>query len=74
VVWWHLLPGVAAGLLLLWVALIALLALSRPRGQSLVDLLRLLRRTGPEAIDRHWPGTPEGLATLRRLLRLSGNR
>lgn len=25
------------------------------------------RRAGPEALQRHWPGTPEGLATVLRL-------
>jgi uncharacterized membrane protein YkvA (DUF1232 family) len=28
------------------------------------------RRAGPEAIDRHWPGTPQGLAALRTLIAL----
>jgi hypothetical protein len=27
-----------------------------------------VRVAGPEAIDQHWPGTPEGLAALKRLL------
>lgn len=26
-----------------------------------------VRRLGPEALDRHWPGGPEGLAVVRRL-------
>lgn len=25
------------------------------------------RRAGPEAVERHWPGTPEGLAAVLRL-------
>lgn len=25
------------------------------------------RRAGPEALERHWPGTPDGLAAVRRL-------
>ncbi len=33
-------------------------------------LRHLIRRAGPESIQRHWSGTPEGLATLRRLLRI----
>lgn len=33
-------------------------------------LRRLVRRAGPDALARHWPGTAEGLVTLRRLLRL----
>jgi uncharacterized membrane protein YkvA (DUF1232 family) len=33
-------------------------------------LRRLVRRVGPAKVDQHWPGSPEGLATLRRLLRL----
>lgn len=33
--------------------------------------LRWVTRTaGPEALARHWPGTPAGLAALRRLCRL----
>lgn len=27
----------------------------------------LARRLGPEHLERHWPGTPEGLAAVRRL-------
>jgi len=30
-------------------------------------LRSVVRTAGPEAIERHWPGTPEGLATVRRL-------
>ena len=26
------------------------------------------RAAGPEAVDRHWPGTPEGLQALKRLV------
>lgn len=34
-------------------------------------LLRsLIRRAGPEAVQRHWPGTPHGLAVLARLCKL----
>ena len=33
-------------------------------------LRSVIRRAGPAAIERHWPGTPEGLATLRRMARL----
>lgn len=35
-------------------------------------LRSVVRRAGPEALDRHWPGSPEGLAALRRLARLPG--
>ena len=131
--WWPAVLAVVGGLLLLWLALLVVLAVRRPRGQSLTDTLRLLpdlvrlcarlardpqlprslrwelvalagylaspvdvvpdvipvvgyaddavlvalvlrhvvRRAGPDALTRHWPGTPEGLASLRRLLRLS---
>lgn len=31
-------------------------------------LRSVVRAAGPEALDRHWPGTPPGLATLKRLL------
>jgi uncharacterized membrane protein YkvA (DUF1232 family) len=33
-------------------------------------LRSVTRAVGPAALDEHWPGTPEGLAALRRLCRL----
>jgi uncharacterized membrane protein YkvA (DUF1232 family) len=30
------------------------------------------RRAGPDALAKHWPGTPEGLTALKRLCRLNG--
>src|SRR5262245_59393970 len=27
----------------------------------------VVRRSGPAAVERHWPGTPDGLATLQRV-------
>jgi uncharacterized membrane protein YkvA (DUF1232 family) len=33
-------------------------------------LRRLIRRAGSEKLSEHWPGSPEGLETLRRVLRL----
>jgi uncharacterized membrane protein YkvA (DUF1232 family) len=30
-------------------------------------LRSVVRTAGPEALDRHWPGTPEGLVVVRRL-------
>ncbi len=30
-------------------------------------LRSVVRRAGPAALERHWPGTPEGLAALRHL-------
>jgi uncharacterized membrane protein YkvA (DUF1232 family) len=33
-------------------------------------LRSVVRRAGPAVIDRHWPGTPDGLAALRRASRL----
>lgn len=34
-------------------------------------LLRsMIRHAGPEAVQRHWPGTPQGLAVLARLCKL----
>ena len=30
-------------------------------------LRSVVRRAGPEALRRHWPGTPEGLAVVSRL-------
>ena len=35
-------------------------------------LRSVVRKAGPEAIRRNWPGTPEGLATLWRLAGLEG--
>jgi uncharacterized membrane protein YkvA (DUF1232 family) len=34
-------------------------------------LRRLVRRVGPDKIDQHWPGTPQGVAEFRALLRLN---
>ena len=33
-------------------------------------LRSVVRRAGPDLVRRHWPGTPDGLAALRRLARL----
>ena len=30
------------------------------------------RAAGPDAVAKHWPGTPEGLTALKRLCRLNG--
>ena len=35
-----------------------------------VTLRSVVRRSGRDVIDRHWPGTPEGLAALERLVRV----
>jgi uncharacterized membrane protein YkvA (DUF1232 family) len=35
-------------------------------------LRSVVRRAGPDAVARHWPGTPDGLATLGRVARLPG--
>jgi uncharacterized membrane protein YkvA (DUF1232 family) len=36
-------------------------------------VLRSTTRTaGPDAVAKHWPGTPEGLTALKRLCRLNG--
>ena len=34
-------------------------------------LRSVVRRSGPDALDRHWPGSPAGLAAVRRLAGLS---
>lgn len=56
---WQIAVGVAGGLLLLWLALVAALAVARPRGASLgealrllPDMLRLIKRL---ALDRSLP-------------------
>ncbi|MDQ6854315.1 MAG: DUF1232 domain-containing protein [Actinomycetota bacterium] len=36
-------------------------------------LHRLLRTAGPTKLAEHWPGTPEGLATLTQMLHLEPN-
>jgi uncharacterized membrane protein YkvA (DUF1232 family) len=33
-------------------------------------LRSVARHAGPDAISRHWPGTPDGLVALRRLTRI----
>lgn len=35
-------------------------------------LRAVVRRAGPEAIERHWPGSADGLVALRRLAGLTG--
>ena len=35
-------------------------------------LRSVVRAAGPEALDRHWPGTPAGLAVVRRLAGVAG--
>ncbi|SDX60081.1 Uncharacterized membrane protein YkvA, DUF1232 family [Modestobacter sp. DSM 44400] len=35
-------------------------------------LRSVTRRAGPEALTRHWPGTSQGLESLRRVARLPG--
>jgi uncharacterized membrane protein YkvA (DUF1232 family) len=34
-------------------------------------LRAVTRRAGPDALDRHWPGTPQGLAAVRSLAGLA---
>jgi uncharacterized membrane protein YkvA (DUF1232 family) len=36
-----------------------------------LTLRSVVRRAGPEALERHWPGTDEGLAAVLRLSGLS---
>ena len=131
--WWDLLLGIAAGLLLAWVALIVALVIARPRGGLLREALRLLpdvlrllprlaadrslprgvrvrlalllaylafpidlvpdfipvvgyaddaiivaavlrsaaRHAGVQAVERHWPGSRDGVAALCRLTGLT---
>ena len=40
----------------------------------IVVLRSLIRRAGPQVLERHWPGTPEGLAALVRLADSSSSR
>ncbi|MGV4987448.1 YkvA family protein [Streptomyces sp. NRAIS4] len=125
----QILLGIALGLLLCWLVLLAALALARPKGNLLTEAVRLLpdllrlvsrlardrtlprrarrllwvlagylalpidlvpdfipvlgyaddaiaiavvlrtvvRQAGPDALERHWPGTPDGLNVVRRL-------
>jgi uncharacterized membrane protein YkvA (DUF1232 family) len=35
-----------------------------------IALRSVARRAGPDAIEEHWPGTPEGLHAVRRLIGL----
>jgi uncharacterized membrane protein YkvA (DUF1232 family) len=39
-----------------------------------VALRSVARRAGGAALDRHWPGTPEGLAAIRRLAGLPASQ
>lgn len=73
--WWDLLLGIAAALLLAWLALVAVLAVIRPRGgllkealRLLPDVLRLVRRL---AADKNLPrGVRIRLALLLAYLAL----
>jgi uncharacterized membrane protein YkvA (DUF1232 family) len=38
-----------------------------------IVLRYITRKAGAEALEKHWPGTSEGLAALRRLCRLPNN-
>jgi uncharacterized membrane protein YkvA (DUF1232 family) len=131
--WWSVPLGVLAGVLLLWVALVAVVWLVKPDEYAIRDAMRLLpdvirlikrlaadpqtprgvrlrlvlllgylalpidlipdfipvlgyaddaivvalvlrsaaRRAGADALAQHWPGTPDGLAALKRLCRLN---
>lgn len=131
--WWQVITGVLAGLLLSWIVLLVTLWVSKPDELHLRDAMRLLpdvlrllkrlaadgslsrgvrfrlwlllgylampidlvpdfvpvigyaddavvvaialrsvtRRAGPEALRRHWPGTPDGLAALQRFAGLA---
>lgn len=131
---WQIVLSALGGLLLAWLALVVLVALSRPKGGKLEQALRLMpdvlrligrlardrsiapgirirlglliaylaspidlipdflpiigyaddailvcivlrsvvRKAGPEAVRRHWPGTPEGLSILWRAPGLPG--
>jgi uncharacterized membrane protein YkvA (DUF1232 family) len=33
-------------------------------------LRSVVRAAGPQVLESHWPGSPEGLAALRRLVRI----
>jgi uncharacterized membrane protein YkvA (DUF1232 family) len=37
-----------------------------------IALRSVTRRAGPEALERHWPGTADGLAAIRRLAGIPG--
>jgi uncharacterized membrane protein YkvA (DUF1232 family) len=129
---WSVLVGFVAGLVLLWLALVVVLWLSRPSATTARELIRVLpdtvrlvsrlardtslprgvrfrlwllmgyliipvdlvpdfipiigfaddavlvalvlrsvvHRAGAEALERHWPGTPDGLTAVMRLARL----
>ena len=104
--------GVAATLLVLWIALLLILFVKRPAGMRVAEVAALLpdmvrfllawmaspidlvpdfipviglvddvvlaylvlrsvaRAAGPGVVSRHWPGSPEGLDAVRRLLQL----
>ena len=83
--WWAIPLGIVGGLVLIWLAAVIALWLAKPEDarireslRLLPDLVRLLKRLAadpemrarPEALTKHWPGTPDGLAALRRLCRL----
>jgi uncharacterized membrane protein YkvA (DUF1232 family) len=132
--WWSIPLGIAGGLVLVWVFLVAALWLTKPGEYDVKEALRLLpdllrlikrlaadpdtprgvrirltlllvylampidlipdfvpvlgyaddaiivalvlrsaaRRAGADSLAKHWPGTADGLASLKRLCRLNG--
>jgi uncharacterized membrane protein YkvA (DUF1232 family) len=133
--WWQIAIGIVAGLLVVWIAVVAALYVfgrKEPDKATLTDVVRLLpdivrllrrlagdpalprgvrirlllligyllfpldlvpdfipvvgyaddavivaialrsvaRAAGPDALDRHWPGTPDGLRAVKRLIGL----
>ena len=39
-----------------------------------IALRAIVRASGPDALAKHWPGTPDGLATLHRLAGIPSNK
>ena len=39
-----------------------------------IALRSVVRTAGPESLERHWPGSPDGLSVVRRLAGLSDGR
>jgi uncharacterized membrane protein YkvA (DUF1232 family) len=81
-------PGMSRGVRALPVLLLAYLALPFDLIPDFIPVLgyaddailvalvlrSMTRRAGPEALSEHWPGTPAGLAAVRRLCRLPEGR
>lgn len=75
---WAILLRLVGGTLVVWLILVVALWIARPDRFTVLGiaddaiavalvLRSIVRKAGPGVIEHHWPGTPEGLAAIRKL-------